>query len=203
MANNNDISALLTQLLSSDAVSGISKASKASTSDVSNILAQALPTLLQGATQQANQSSTLEGFGQALQDHAKEDTSDLASFFKNVDLNDGSKIVAHLLGGQTQETTKAVAKKANTNSALTSTVLAAAAPLLMSLLGKQITGSKKTTQSNQAISSLAGQLLGNVDLGSLAGALLGGGTSKKKSGIDLSDGLDLSDVIGIASKLMK
>ncbi len=201
---NNDMTALLAQLLSSDAINGISKASNTSKTDVSNILAQALPTLLTGATSQANNAQTTSGFGKALVDHSKDDVSDLSAFFKNVDLNDGSKIVSHLLGGDTQKTTNALAKSTKTSSASTLAVLSAVAPLLMTLLGKQTTNKKNN--SNDLVSALAGQLLGSVDMGSLASALLGGSkktTSKKSSGIDLSDGLDLSDVIGIASKLMK
>jgi hypothetical protein len=46
-----------------------------------------------------------------------------------------------------------------------------------------------------------------VDVGSLIGTMLGSGSSSKKStkksGVDLSDGLDIGDVVGIVGKLIK
>ena len=98
-------------------------------------------------------------------------------------------------------------------------VLSAAAPLLMSLIGKQTTAQTKTATTQKAktaqTTSLMSSLLSNVDLGSLAGSLLSGAistntaktttrsTAKKSGGVDLSDGLDAGDVIGILGNLIK
>ena len=191
-------------LMGSSSTSGISQATGASSNDVTSILASALPSLLTGANRQATQTSTATSFAKALSAHAEDDTSNLAAFYNNVDLNDGAKIIQHLFGNQTNSITKSVASQAGVTQKQASSVLAAAAPLLMSLIGQQTTA--QTT-------SLMSSLLSNVDLGSLAGSLLTGAVSTntgktttkstKKSGVDLSDGLDAGDVIGILGNLIK
>ena len=167
-----DATSLLTTLLSSKSVTGISKATDTSTADVSNILAAAVPALLQGAQKQTS-GKNAAGFTQALADHAAENTSNITSFLKNVDLDDGSKILGHLL---TASATKAIAKESKTTESTTKSVLSAVAPLFMSLLGQQTSGS-----SASAIGSLLGGLMGNSNLTSLLGGLLGASSSSSGS----------------------
>ncbi|MBQ3931179.1 MAG: hypothetical protein II725_02720, partial [Firmicutes bacterium] len=62
----------------------------------------------------------------------------------------------------------------------------------------------KTAQTTNLMSSL----LSNVDVGSLIGNMLSSGastkkTATKKSGVDLSDGLDVGDVVGLLGNLLK
>ena len=148
-----DASSILSTLLSSSSIKGISKAAGTSTANVTSVLSAAVPSLLQGASKQAS-GSTAASFAQALTDHAQADTSNLTSFFKNADLTDGSKIVSHLLGAKANSTTTSISKAAGTDSATTKSVLSAAAPLLMSLLGQQSSGSSGNAVkvSNQEIS---------------------------------------------------
>jgi len=221
---------ILKQLLSSDALKGITSSTGVTGSDVSNILSQALPQLLSGANKQATSKSTAESFAQALMSHSTDKTTNLTSFFKNVDLEDGAKIVSHLLGSS-NKTVSSIASKTSTNAKDVSNVLSAAAPLLMSLLGQNTSANKKNADITSILSS-ATSLLGNSDVTSLATSLLKNikiednskktstkkatttkktntkktstkTTSKKKNDVDLSDGVDLNDVIKIAKKLMK
>ena len=206
-----DLMSIMGALMGSPSTSGISQATGASTNDVTSILASALPSLLSGANRQATQTSTATSFAKALSSHAQDDTSNLAAFYNNVDLNDGAKIIQHLFGNQTNSITKSVASQAGVTQKQALSVLSAAAPLLMSLIGKQTTAQTKTAQTTSLMSSL----LSNVDLGSLAGSLLSGAistntaktttrsTAKKSGGVDLSDGLDAGDVIGILGNLIK
>ncbi len=195
MSTNNSTE-LLTQLLSNDALTGIASATGASSKDVSSILASALPALLNGATAQSTSNETKEDFANALATHAATDTTNMSSFFQKVDLTDGAKIVNHLLG-----TNNTVTQTATTNTGIDAKtvklVMAAAAPLLMSLLGKQTNAS--ASANNAQVLTSATSLLGKTDLSSIAGLLLGG----KNSGINLSDGIDASDVINIAKKILK
>ena len=217
--NNMDLMSIMSAMMGGSSTSGISQATGTSSVDVSSILAAALPALLSGAGQQASNASTATSFAQALEDHASVDTTNIASFFNNVDLDDGSKIVNHLLGSDSTATTKAIAKEAGVTQKQATAVLSAAAPYLMSLIGQQ-TASQTQAQTTQAAktnttSSLMSSLLSNVDIGSLAGTLLSSAvstntattkktaTSKKSSGVDLSDGLDVNDVVGILGKLLK
>ena len=170
-----DINSLLSTMLSSGSVNGISQLTGSSNADVANVLASALPSLLGGAEMQATQSNS--GFEQALVSHAKEDTSNLGSFMSGVDMNDGAKILGHLLGANTAATTNAVAKKTGVSNKSTASILSAAAPLLMSLLGQQ---TQQSSNSGLSTASLIASLLtGSLNSGnsSLLGSLLGGGQS--------------------------
>ncbi len=168
-----DINSLLSTMLSSGSVNGISQLTGSSSQDVSNVLASALPSLLSGAGMQATAENS--GFEQAIASHAKDDTSNLGSFMSGVDMKDGAKILNHLLGSNTAATTNAVAKRAGVSNKSTASILSAAAPLLMSLLGQQ---TQQSHSSGLSTANLIGSLLtGSLNSGnqSLLGALLGGG----------------------------
>ena len=193
-----DMNSLISTLLSSDSVSGVSKATKTSSKDVQSVLSAALPALLNGAKAQSEDKSTAESFAKALLSHGKDDTSNLSSFLKNVDLEDGSKIISHLLGSD--DSVKKIAKKSGVDAKETGDILSAAAPLLMSLLGQE-SASKKSNGS--AALEIAGAVLKNVDVGDLLGDLLGGGDSKKKSTSKKKDN-DTAELIGgIIGSLLK
>lgn len=182
-----DLQKLAGTLLSSDSVKGLSKLSGVSSKNVKNILSEALPSLLNGADAQAKNSDTTESFAAALTQHAKSDTGNLAGFLKNVDLSDGAKIIGHLLGSDSDSTTAKVAKKAGVSTSKTNTVLSAAAPLLMSLLGKQ---AEEDDGKDSGVADLMGSLLSNVDIGDVLTGLLGGNNSgSKPSGSNLLSGL--------------
>ena len=197
-----DMTSLITTLLSSDSVSGVGKAANADKGNVQSVLNAALPLLLNGAKAQSEDKSTAESFANALLSHGQKDTSNVASFLKNVDLDDGAKIIGHLLGNG--DSVKTIAKESGVSSKETSNILSAAAPLLMSLLG-QGTSTKKNNNTAAAL-SIASAVLQNVDVGDLLGNLLGGGSTKKKTAAAKKD--DDSDsaaeVIGdILGKLLK
>ena len=172
-----DMNSLLGTLLSSDSVSGVSKATKADDKEVQSVLNAALPLLLKCAKKQSEDKDTAASFATALLSHGKKDTSNLSSFLKNVDLDDGSKIIGHLLGND-DDSVKKIAKTSGVSAKKTGDILSAAAPLLMSLLGQESVSKK--SDSNVAL-ELAGALLKNVDVGDLIGDLLGGDTKKKKT----------------------
>lgn len=169
-----DLKKLAGSLLSSDAISGLGKLTGATGSDITSVLTSALPSLLSGANEQAKDSGTSEGFVNALAQHAKDDTSNLTSFLGNIDLTDGSKIISHLLGANESSVVKSVAKETGVSQKKTASILSAAAPLLMSLLGQQADDDK---DSGLDIGGLIGGLVDNVDVTSLLTGLLGGGSS--------------------------
>ena len=193
-----DINSLLGTLLSSDSVSGVSKATKADNNEVASVLNAALPMLLKGAKKQSEDKDTAESFATALLSHGKKDTSNLSSFLKNVDLDDGSKIIGHLLG-KDDDNVKKIAKSSGVSTKKTGDILSAAAPLLMSLLGQE--SAAKKSDNNVAL-ELAGALLKNVDVGDLIGDLLGGDNKKKKSSKkkDNDAGEIIGDILGALLK---
>ena len=168
MANNS----LLSSLLTPATLKGIASMTGVSANDVSSILTSALPTLLNGASKQSSQAKTAESFANALLQHADKDTKSISTFLKNVDIDDGAKIVSHLLGATgTTSATKKAAKESGIDAKTVAKVLSIAAPLLMSLLGKQ---SKKDNKKGDTLNlaSVAGSLLSNADVGSLLTGLL-------------------------------
>ena len=193
-----DINSLLGTLLSSDSVSGVSKATKADNNEVASVLNAALPMLLKGAKKQSEDKDTAESFATALLSHGKKDTSNLSSFLKNVDLDDGSKIIGHLLG-KDDDSVKKIAKTPGVSAKKTGDILSAAAPLLMSLLGQE--SASKKSDNNVAL-EIAGALLKNVDVGDLIGDLLGGDNKKKKSSKkkDNDAGEIIGDILGALLK---
>ncbi|MBQ7714339.1 MAG: DUF937 domain-containing protein [Clostridia bacterium] len=177
-----DIKDLIGKMLNADTLSGLGSLTGASDKDVKGVLASALPALLNGAKGQADDAATAEGFVGALSDHAKVDTANLSSFISGIDLEDGGKIIGHLLGSSAEKTTAEAAEKAGVEKGIAGNILSAAAPLLMSLLGQQTAAGDDAASNNSAgISGLMGSLLGNVDLGSLLGGLFGGSDSSDES----------------------
>lgn len=173
-----DLTKLAGTLLSSDSISGLSNLTGASASDVSNVLTQALPALLQGANKQAKGNDTAESFASALSDHAKDDTKNLSKFLGNVDLKDGAKILTHLLGSDKDDVIGEIAENTGVSKKDTNSIVSAIAPLLLSLLGQQA-DEDDDKESNTA--GLIGALLDNVDVGSLLTGLLTDNTSSSSS----------------------
>ncbi len=172
-----DFKKLAGTLLSSDSINGLSNATGTSAKDVTSVLTNALPTLLNGAKDQANGKDTTEGFVNALSQHAQADTKDLSQFLGNVDMKDGGKIIAHLLGAGKNDTLSTIASQSGVSQNKTNDILSALAPLLMSLLGQQT----QAEESNSPIGGLFGSLLDNVDMGDVLTGLLGGTSNEEET----------------------
>lgn len=201
-----DLSKIASSLLSSDSLKGLSNLTGASNKDITGVLTSALPSLLSGATEQAKDKKTSESFATALAQHAKDDTSDLTSFLGKVDLNDGAKIIGHLLGSGKEETVKKAAKASGVSEKKTGDILSAIAPMLLSLLGQQ---AEEDDDKESGASGLVGALLDNVDVGSLLAGLIStdtssASTSGKKKPASAKKKNNTSGIIGgILSGLLK
>ena len=182
-----DVTSLLGTVVSQDSLKQISRAADVPTKDVQSVLMSALPSLLSGALSQANDASTAASFAGALDQHSASDTSNLISFLSSVDVDDGAKIIGHLLGNSSNAVVDQAAEKSGLSVGSTLKILSIAAPLLMSLLGKSAQSQQQAqtqattviplTQSTQQsgglnIGSLMGSLLQNVDVGKLLISLL-------------------------------
>ena len=93
-----DFGSIINTIMSSDSVSQLSSLTGTDEKDVSSILTSALPQLLSGAQGQATNADTAQSFANALAAHGQKDSADLSSFLSGIDLDDGQKIVNHLLG---------------------------------------------------------------------------------------------------------
>ena len=172
-----DLTKLAGSLLSSDSIKGLSNLTGASNSDITSVLTNALPSLLNGATEQAKNADTAESFANALAQHAKDDTSNLSSFLGKVDMADGAKIISHLLGSGKDSTVTDVARATGVSQNKTNDILSAVAPMLLSLLGQQ---ADEDDDKDSGVSGLMGALLDNVDVGSLLSGLISTDTSSDK-----------------------
>ena len=196
-----DLTSIMGTLLGGDSVSALSQSTNTDSSQVRSVVSAALPLLMKGLAGQANDSSTAASAAAALKQHAQDDTSDIGSFFGKVDASDGAKIIGHLLGTGTESTTKDIAKKSGVDASQVASILATAAPLLMSLVGQQATSAKtvsktaagsakkstktssKTSRSgsraaaeksdDSGLGGLVGDLLGNQNVTETLGGLLG------------------------------
>ena len=169
-----DITGLLGGVLTEENLDSLSKQAGVSPDQVKSVLGNALPSLLGGALGQAQNQETAQGFAGALKQHAADDVSDVKGFLKGVDVQDGEKIVGHLLGKDGQAVDE-IAEKAGVRKMDVSKILALVAPLLLSLLGQE-------TQSQQ-------QQNAGLDVGSIMGGLLGGGSSSQQGSGSSGGGL--------------
>lgn len=174
-----DMNDVLKLMMSSGAAEQVSQQTGISVDDAVKVMGDVLPVLLQGMKGQATNQSTQEGFLKALADHSKDDTSDLKKFVKNVDTEDGAKIVNHLLGQETEAVAAKAKKKRGIDTKTILKIMAILAPLLMSKMGSAAKESEKTTKGN----------IGAADVLDLVGGL--------------SDGVDMKDVMKLAKMFMK
>ena len=194
-----DLTSLLSTFLSAESITGVSQNTGASQQEVQSVLSSALPLLLNGANEQAQDENS--GFAAALEQHAADDTSDIPSFFSGIDMLDGAKIIAHLLGINNQTHTQSVAQQTGVSSAQTGSILAAAAPLFMSLMGQQ---TAQHNNSGLGIGGLIGSLFGGSDIGGLAGNLLDVSAPSAEQDVEPIESTDDdgSGILGLLSGLL-
>ena len=193
-ASKSMLTDIMSSVLSNSSLNSVTGKTGVDSSDVAGILASALPSLLNGANDQASSASTAESFYEAVNSHAAKDPED-------VDTDEGAKIVSHLLGKKENTVMKEISKKTGVSTKNVALVLAAAAPIIMNLLGKQ----SSSQTSSSGVASLLGSLLGgssgsssstdfmtsalssvlsgagNSSSTSILGSLLGGGSGSSSS----------------------
>ena len=144
-----DLTSLMSALLSDQNISAVAGKAGVSEEEAASVLATALPVMLNGANGQASDAATTESFYQAVTDHAKKDP-------EKVDLEEGGKIVGHLLGTDAEKAENAIATRAGMSSANVGLILAAAAPLIMNMLGNSTSSSNSSSGTASLLSALLG-----------------------------------------------
>lgn len=196
----------VTDLLSGSVISSIAQSTGTTKKETQNVLANALPTLVQSMAKNAATPSGAESLSQALASHTTKDS--LTGLLKNVDVADGAKILKKILGSDTSKVESDVAKKSGVTKAKTNNILATAAPLLLSALGSQ---QQETNTSASGLTGLLTSVLGSSSsnskpdatgtLLSLAGSLLGNqnasaSSSSSSSSSGTSNGKKIVDILG-------
>ena len=196
-------------LLSSDLgktiISGVAGSTGQSQDKTGSLLTMALPVLMTAMKKNAATPQGAEGLLGALS--SKHDGSildNLGDLFgggvNDEVVNDGSKILGHVLGGKQENVAKALGQKSGMDAGSVAQILKVAAPLLMGVLGKQakqnnvsspggleglLGGMLKENSPQQEQSFLESILDADGDgsiIDDVAGMVLGG-DQKKKSGL--------------------
>ncbi len=165
-------------LLSGKGVAEIAKRAKVKQSDVAKVLSAGIPALLSGMHDNASDKAGEESLGRALNDHGKDNVENVGAFLKGADLKDGKKILGHVLGGNQKALIEQIAGSSGVTKGKTTTILALAAPLILSLLAQN------NNSNSGGILGLLGGLLGLGGSGTQSGAIdmTGGSQSQSSSG---------------------
>ena len=165
-----DLANILGSLAGNDTVNEISKKFNIDSGKVSSVITSALPTLIGAMQKNASTESGAAALAKALGDHAG-NAGSMISNLKNVDLNDGSKILGKILGGNASSIFDKIGKQTGTTSGQVNNILSSIAPAMMNMLGKL----KGNNTGNDALGALLGSVLGGgSNSGSGLGGILGG-----------------------------
>lgn len=195
---NKHIMSGILDLLNSDLgktiISGVSGQTKQPQNKTQDVLTMALPVLMQAMKNNASTPEGAQGLMGALSNsnHDGSILDNLSGLFgggvdDNV-MNDGSKILGHVLGNKQQHVEQTLGAKSGMDASSVAQILKVAAPILMGVLGKQ------TRQNNVSSPN---------DLSGLLGGLLGGNSQQQEQSFLESildadgDGSVIDDVAGM------
>lgn len=184
---------LLNSDLGKTIISGVSGQTNQPTNKTADVLTMAMPVLMAAMKRNAATPQGAEGLMGALNNkHDGSILDNLGGFFSGgVDanvMNDGDKILGHVLGDKKQGVENIIGQKSGMDSNSVAQILQVAAPILMGLLGKQ-------TRENNVSSA--------NDLGGMLGGLLGGSSATQEQSfleqiLDADgDGSMVDDVAGM------
>ncbi|MFD0993634.1 DUF937 domain-containing protein [Tenacibaculum geojense] len=183
---------LLNSPMGQTIVNGIAGSTGQDSNKTGSVLTMALPVLMKAMQRNAATPEGAEGLMGALNKHDGGILDNLGDLFGggvNADVvNDGDKILGHVLGAKKQGVQQVIGQKAGMDAGAVGDILKVAAPILMGVLGKQ------TRQSN---------VNGAGDLGGLLGGLLGGNSASQDQSflekiLDADgDGSVIDDVAGM------
>ena len=152
---------LLKSMTSSSSLDTMSRRTGGSNDQMAALITAALPILLKAMTENASTKDGAASLNEALSQHRE--TGSVAEQFETADMDDGAKILQHILGGNSSSVMNGLSRQSGLNNDQVGSALSALAPVLLSSL---------SAASNQAP------------------------VQRQKPPIDLSDGIDASDILG-------
>lgn len=185
-----DLSNLLGSLLSEgQTLEDIARKVGANPTDVKKAATMSLPTLVEALNKNAQDEEKRASLNKALEDHSEDNVEDLQGFLNNMDLEDGQKMLGHILGGKKSQVESNISKSSGLSSGQVTGLLAMLAPILIGMLGKK---KKEENISKDSLPDLTGSL-GNI----LGGGSGGGLMDMAKKVLDKDqDGSFLDDLMG-------
>lgn len=195
-----DLMSLMDGIVSESSIKTISKKNNASPEQASGVLMSAVPMLISEMKKNVETEDGASKLFDALDIHAADDFSDISGFLKNVDIEDGAKILNHIMGSQrdTEKIENNLASKTGLDKGQVAGILSLVAPLLLSYLGKekQTANSSKTEDKGSFLASMLGSLLSGGSSSSGSGIDIGGLISFATKDADQDGKSDLSETLG-------
>ena len=179
------LSILMKSLLSTTALSALSKKTGLSAGKLKKLLPLAVPLLLKSLTSNASSQSGLESLLGALTQHTNKKS--LPEQIREADTTDGGKILGHILGGNSGATLSSLAQQSHMKEQEVSSALSSITPALLSgLSAATASGSKPGFDLSDGLDM--GDLMaifggGTQSSGGLLGGLLGGGSKPALGGL--------------------
>ena len=144
------------QLGNENVLKQLSKSTGADSSQIQQAIKLGLPALMQAMGKNAASEKGASSLAKALDNHKDDNIDNIDNFLKNVDKEDGAKILNHILGNKNPSLQRNLAKQTGMNQDQTSSLMAQLAPLLLGALGKQKSSQK--VDSSGLTGMLAGAL---------------------------------------------
>ena len=176
---------LANSLMTDSSVEAMCEKTGATKEQAQALVASAIPVFLKSMTENASTQEGARSLRSALDQHTE--TKSLDSQIKNADMEDGDKIVHHILGDNAGKAVSALASQTSLNEEQVTRGLGSMAPALLSVLFAAIKMmSANQNSSGLDLSNLLGMFGGNSNssssvLGSLLGGILGQGSSQAAS----------------------
>ena len=204
----NLLNILLKSLLADASLSALAKKTGLSGAVLKKLLPLAIPLLLKALTNNAASQNGVQSLLGALTQHTS--TKSMPEQIAEADLEDGGKILGHILGGSAASELNGLAAQTGLSTAQVSTALSGIAPALLSGLSAATHGNAAsagkvdlsdgldlgnvmamlggTSQSASPVGGLLGSLLGGQSsaspMGGLLGSLLGSGVQENDNSLN-------------------
>lgn len=165
-----NIQQLLTLATQTDNLQNISNKTNTSPAAVEQIVKLAGPLLVNALANNTKTEQGKQSLHTAIKTkHTTTTGTDLSTLLQNVDLQDGTKILGHILGSEQDQVTNQLAKKTGIDSSQATNVLSILAPMILGNLGSQVESNNQTPDD---LASTVQQEANSFDLTSLAATLL-------------------------------
>ncbi len=185
-----DLSNLLNSVLGDEKIlQELSRKVNARPEQVRKAATLGVPTLVEAIDRNAKEESRRDSLAKALEDHQNDDVENLEGFISHVDVNEGDRMVGHILGDRKMNVENSIANTTSLGIGQVSGLMSMLAPILIGMLGNK---KKEENISRDSIPDLTGSL------GGLLGGSGGGGimdVAKKLLDKD-GDGGIMDDLLG-------
>jgi len=183
---------MLGQMTSESSLSALTGKTGGSADQVSGMLGSALPTLMKAMTSNASSAEGAASLAGALMQHTSTDS--VAAQIADADEEDGSKIIQHILGGDTASVVDGLTSSSGMDTKQVTQILSSIAPALLSGVSSAAKSTKTSKKTGPKFDLSDG--FGIEDVAALL-------TSKNKQTSKKSSADDSDALLGLLGSLMK